>query len=424
MIVSRKKLRFFGILVLINFTVVFSQQKEFSGDPDVAFEKARNLAFNSQRKAAQDSLRFILTKYPNYLDIRSFLATTYAWDGSYKLARKEFAAILKKDPERKSDWIASIKNELWGEYPYNALDLSNSALKVFKEEPEIMLLKANAQEKTKDPERALETLEEILAKHPTHKEALSDKESLVDRLSNNSIGVTTSVDIFKDNERDIMEYYTVDYSRQTKYGSIIAKVNINRRFETTGVQYEVDMYPKIRKGLYAYTSFGYSNTGLFPEIRYGGELHQSLPKSFEASLGFRALKFSETTIIYTGSVGWYTGNSYWAFRTYMTPGGAGLSKSGTLTYRKYRSDAANYFGVAVGVGFSPEFDPFPVNDVVDVPKFDLKSQKIDFSYNFTSKNKKNIWGTTAGISHEEQINAPGTYFLIYTLGVSYSIKFK
>ncbi|WBX70659.1 hypothetical protein [Tenacibaculum retecalamus] len=46
----------------------------FVGNPDTAFEKARKLAFNSKRKQAQDSLRFILTSYPNYLDIRAFLA--------------------------------------------------------------------------------------------------------------------------------------------------------------------------------------------------------------------------------------------------------------------------------------------------------------------------------------------------------------
>jgi len=69
-------------------TAVFAQQKEFNGDPDVTFETARKLAFNGARKQAQDSLIMLLKKYPNYHDIRSFLASTYSWDGNYKLAKK------------------------------------------------------------------------------------------------------------------------------------------------------------------------------------------------------------------------------------------------------------------------------------------------------------------------------------------------
>src|SRR5690606_18462539 len=106
------------------------------------------------------------------------------------------------------------------------------------------------------------------------------------------------------------------------------------RFGSTGSQLEVDMYPTISQGFYAYLNFGVSNSYLYPEIRYGAELYKSLPKGFEASLGFRSLKYSETTNIYTGSIGWYTGNSYFSFRPYVTPGEPKASMSGTLTYRK------------------------------------------------------------------------------------------
>ena len=51
------------IIIKLTFLVVFF------GDPDASFENARNLAFNLQRKQAQDTLLFILTKYPDYHDI-------------------------------------------------------------------------------------------------------------------------------------------------------------------------------------------------------------------------------------------------------------------------------------------------------------------------------------------------------------------
>ena len=101
----------FLLLFFFNFQMQ-GQQKVYNGNPDTSFETARNLAFNQQRKQAQDTLLNILTIYPDYYEIRSFLATTYSWDGDYKKARKVFATILEKDSKNKETWIAAIKNEL------------------------------------------------------------------------------------------------------------------------------------------------------------------------------------------------------------------------------------------------------------------------------------------------------------------------
>jgi len=420
---SKSILKVLSLLIFLSVYQSFSQQKVFNGNPDTAFEKARELAFNKQRKQAQDSLLFILTKYPDYLDIRSFLASTYSWDGSYKKARKEFAYVLNKNGKRKTDWIAAINNELWGEAPFNALDLTSKALKHYPNDVDLLLLKAKAEENSNNPEEALRTVKAVLKDHPKNQKTNYYKQRLINSLSLNTVGFSSSVDLYAKNDRDPMQYHTIKYARQTKYGSITGKVNMNRRFQTNGVQYEVDMYPRIIKGLYAYVSAGVSNTSLFPSVRYGGELFKSLPKSFEISLGFRGLKYTETTTIYTGSVGWYTGNSYWSFRTYMTPGDDGLSKSGTLNYRKYRSDADNYFSISAGIGFSPKNDPYPVNENEEVI-FNLKSQKFNIGYYFSSSNKQNAWGAKFSFAHNEKSYALGEYFSIYSLGVSYNVKFK
>ena len=411
----------FALLFLFSFPM-FGQEQKYNGDPDSSFEKARELAFNKQRKQAQDTLLSILTKYPNYHEIRSFLATTYSWDGEYKKARKEFTYIFDKEKKDKSIWEAAIKNELWGDMPYQALEMTTEALKNFPDDPEILYLKASAQEKTNNPLEALNTIELILTQNPNDQKAKDYKISLNNALSQNAIGITSSVDIYSD-VFDPMQYYALMYRRLTKYGSIIGRVNFNRRFNENGLQYEVDLYPKIAKGLYAYVNIGVSNSFLFPDVRYGLELYKSLPKSFEVSLGLRSLKYSTTTNIYTGSLGWYTGNSYLAFRPYITPGETGVSKSGTFTYRKYRSDADNYLGVSLSVGFSPEINQFNINE--DAAKFvDLKSQRINLGYYFTSSNKQNAWGTQFGVSHQEIIFDQGNYFWIYSVALSWELKFK
>ncbi|MCL7753504.1 YaiO family outer membrane beta-barrel protein [Polaribacter sp. Z022] len=421
----KKRILVCKILMLILFCnyQLEAQEKVFNGDPDESFKIARDLAFNGKRKQAQDSLRLILTKYPNYLDIRAFLASTYSWDGNYAQAREEFSRVLKRDKKRKNTWVAAINNELWADKPFKALELSKQAIISFPKDEDLIQLKAKSEFNSGDTEEAFVTINSVLELNPDNKKAIDYKESITNLLRNNAIGVSYSVDIYKNNDRDPMHYATINYSRSTKYGSITAKLNYSNRFSTDNYQYELDLYPRIVEGMYAYLSAGFSNSPLNPSVRYGAELYKSLPKSFEASLGIRGLKFSTTTLIYTGSVGWYTGNSYWVFRTYVTPNDAGSSKSGSIEYRKYGSDADNYFRVSAGFGISPELDRF-VTNVGQDEIFQLDSQKINLGYYFSSKSKINAWGFSANFYREEKPFSPGDYFLYTSLGVSYRVRFK
>ncbi len=413
-------------LMIFSSSKLLAQKKVFNGNPDTAFKTARELAFDGKRKQAQDTLRLILTKYPNYLGIRAFLASTYSWDGSYNKARKEFQYVLEKDKNRKTDWVAYIKNEQYAEKYYKALELSNEALEIFPGDPELMQLKARSEFNRGNKDEALLTITEAAKLNPDNEDIISYKNSLETSLSFNTIGISVSTDYYDfngDNGRTNMYYSSFSYARQTKFGSINARINYSNRFETDNYQLEIDLYPRIVKGLYAYVSGGFSNSPLNPSQRYGFELFKSLPKSFEASLGFRWLKFSTETIIYTGSVGWYTGNSYWAFRTYVTPGDPGASKSGRLIYRKYTSDADNYWTIEAGFGASPALDRFAPGFSGD-EIFQLDSQALVLGYYFSTKNKKNLWGFNASMFREEKPFDPGKYFLYPTLGVSYSIRFK
>jgi YaiO family outer membrane protein len=410
------------VFLFLFFGQVSGQQKEYSGDPDVSFATARKLAFNNQRKQAQDTLLFVLTKYPNYHDVRSFLGTTYSWDGDYKKAKKEFDYILEKETTNKSAWLGTIQNELWASSPYTALELSEKALKNYPNDSEILLLKASAQEKTNNLVEANKTVSLVLKQDPNNQKAIEYKNSLNKNLNLNNIGINAAIDLYS-SVYDPMHYYSLKYGRQSKYGSITAKVNFNRRFEENGVQYELDIYPSIAKGLYGYLNAGYSNSSLFPETKYGAELFKSLPGGFEISLGFRSLMYDTTTNLFTGSITWYTGNSYWSLRPYVTPGDAGTSLSGALTYRLYRKDADNYFSGAIGAGYSPEVNQFNNNgDAVAI--FNLKSQKINIGYNFTTPNNKNVIGLQSGITHQELLFDPGNYVTIYFFAVSWELRFK
>lgn len=408
-------------IIIIWSTCSFGQQNGFDGDPDITFKIAREMAFNEQRKQAQDTLRLLLTKYPNYHDIRSFLANTYSWDGNYDLAKTEFEYILKDSPDRLEDWKSAITNESRSNAPLSALEMTNEALNHFPDHPDLLYLKADSDADGGNSEEALQTIDFILRTHPEHADAKRLRVSLIDKLRKNTVGVNGSVDIYSE-VFDPMHYYLLKYVRDTKYGSIHSKININNRFSTTGAQFEIDMYPKITKGLYAYANIGVSSSSIFPKLRFGAELYKSLPKSFEASLGFRTLKYSAYTTILTGSVGWYTSNSYWSFRTYVTPGEPETSVSGTLNYRLYREDENNYFSASIGIGYSPEIYRFFGEGNEDAI-VNLDSQKFNLGYYFSSVNNKNTYGIHAGINRQEISFDLGDYFWIYSVSLSWDVKF-
>lgn len=415
----------FKLILFFSFCCILqiqAQERTYNGNPDTSFETARKLAFNQQRKQAQDTLVTILTKYPDYHDIRTFLGSTYSWDGDYKKARKEFDYVIKKAPENKENWVAAIKNESWADAHYEALEMSKTALKIFPNDPEISLLKATALKNTNNTLEAQNIVKEIIAKNPDNQNAKDFLENLNSTLRTNTIGLRASVDLYSETF-DPMQYYSLSYGKETKYGSIIGRLNFNRRFNENGVQAEIDMYPKITKGLYAYLNFGYANSFIFPDFRYGAELYKSLPHSLELSAGFRTLQYSTTTNIYTGSIGWYTGNSYWSLRPYFTPGDGGTSTSAALTYRKYRSNADNYIGFMYSMGVSPEVNQF-IFDANDAAIVRLKTQRLNVGYFFSTHKDKNAWGAQFDVAHQEKSFDPGNYFWIYSLTVSWNLKFK
>jgi YaiO family outer membrane protein len=101
----------------------------------------------------------------------------------------------------------------------------------------------------------------------------------------------------------------------------------------------------------------------------------------------------------------------------------GTSFSGALTYRKYRSDADNYFSVSAGMGYSPELNQFNYT-AVDKVKIGLKSQKINLGYNFTSRNQLNIYNTQFGITHQEELFSPGDYYWVYFVAFTWDLRFR
>jgi len=153
---------------------------------------------------------------------------------------------------------------------------------------------------------------------------------------------------------DSWQLASATLGRRTSAGSIFARLNYANRFNTSGTQFEMDAYPRISKTVYLYLNAGYSGATIFPEWRSGGEAFTSLPNAWEASLGFRQLRFGGAPVtLFTGAVGKYVGDYWFSLRPFLRKKDGGLSASAGLTARRYFEDGDHWIGASASVGSSP-----------------------------------------------------------------------
>jgi len=401
-------------LLLFSFPLLMhAQEISYTGDPDASLQRAMTLAFEGNRVEARDTLTNILTAYPDYTDVRTLLAKTYSWDGNYDEARKQFNRITSEEKQLKEVWVAAIRNEMFAENHYLALGLANKALLYLSKEDELVQLRSEILKK-------LEGIEESSTVGNTSEKTVEEEKKY-----KNTVTLFSSTDVF-DVVFDPMFYSGLEFSHETSVGKIIPRINYSNRFDIDGIQYELDLYPKFSKTLYAYLNYGYSQSEIYPTHRFGGDLYANLPKGIEVSLGARYLSFTESNVtIYTGSVGLYKGNYYFSLRPYVTPRNNNTTGlSGILIARKYLKDANNFIGFSGGMGFMPEFRQFLANSklIAETVLF-VESQQLMLEYQFSFKDNPSLYRANLGITRQELVFAAGNYFYAVSAGLRYQVRF-
>ncbi|GGD38830.1 hypothetical protein GCM10011361_02450 [Muriicola marianensis] len=363
------------------------------------------LAGDGKREEARDTLRNILAHYPEYTDVKNLLAKTFSWDGDYEEARKHFNRITSAEKSNKEVWEAAIRNEMYAQNKHTALGLANKALIYLPEDADIIELR----------NRILESWD---GNGTTSTVATETETPAIDR---NFVALFSSADVF-DVVFDPMYYSGVEFNLVTGLGKILPRINYSNRFGIDGIQYEIDLYPKFSKSVYAYLNYGYSRSEIYPEHRVGGDLYVNLPKGVETSLGVRYLSFTDSDVtIFTGSAGFYKGNYYFSLRPYLTPrNNSTLGISGVLTARRYLKDANNYIGLNAGMGFMPEFRQFRANSVlIAETQLYVESQQLVMEYQFSFKSNPSLYRAQLGLTRQEFVFAPDNYFWAITAGLRY-----
>jgi len=418
-------IRTYLILAFVVFAEIVSAQDWKEHSADEIFQQARQLAFNGKREQAREMLLYVLQRSPNYHDVRILLARTYAWDGRRDDARRELREVLTKSPTHEDGLSALIDVEMWDDNFLEALSVADAALTTYPNSEDFLYKRATALNKLNKQDEALITLNRLLNINPANESGLKLMKSIKTDRMKYTVGLSYSVDVFS-RTFNPAHYSNIQLARVNGWGSAIVRLNYANRFSTYGIQPEIDLYPRIVDGVYAYLNYGYSSTDLFPQHRAGAEVYSRLPKSFEASAGMRYLYFSSNSVvsIYTGSIGWYF-KSYWlSLRPYITPDKrTGTYFSATVVLRKYFETRDQYLGISAGLGFSPDERRFQTSSgFTSDGIYLLHAQRVSIS---SSRQLRNNFILTANIDfvHQELLFDVGNYVYITTFGIGLKKRF-
>lgn len=379
-----------------------AQPQQVGYDADLAYLHARDLAFVGKHAEARDTLKRILTDYPDYADVETLLAKTYSWQGQYDLARLHLNRVTSRLRKSEDAWVASVRNELYAGNTSLALGLSNKALLYLEHNEEIQRLR-----------------NEILAESVRGGEDPDAESALL-----NFIALDNSYEVF-DQAFDPMVYSSLEYTRETRFGKVIPRLNYSNRFQTQGLQYELDLYPRINKLFYAYLNYGFSEASIYPNHRAGAELYANLPGALETSLGVRHLDFRESqATLVTGSFGMYRGNYYMSFRPYLSlfkdrsPGA-----SGSALVRRYLKDGQTYLGIRAVYGYSPELRQLRAGaELLAETLLFVETQQLQLEYQFSAGNNSR-YRAQLGVSHQEFLLEPGSFYWVFQGGLRYQLGF-
>jgi YaiO family outer membrane protein len=214
----------------------------------------------------------------------------------------------------------------------------------------MLLARARALRALQRPSEARDTLDRLLVIDPRNEQALQMRRSVQGSLRLWQMHVSGSYDAFSD-QRIAWREWQASVSRTTPIGSVIVKGSRAERFGYQDNQFEVEAYPRIRPGTYAYVAAAYAPEAvLYPSYRYAADIYQSLGAGFEGSAGYRRLGFGSGVSIYTGALSKYYGQWLFTGRTYITPNSVGTSRSYHGSFRRYFKDGGTYAGLRYGRG--------------------------------------------------------------------------
>lgn len=380
-------------IVLFYNNLLISQNLKDTTNIEKKYEIAQTLAFEGERDSARIILYEILTKKPDFTDARILIARTHAWDKDYDSARIVFKSILISKPNNKEALEGIIDVENWDKKLDAAINYCNTAIKLHPKEKVFKIKKAKIlldKGSLNEAHNELMNLKAIDSTNEEVKKLLEDERFI---LNNDKLSIEYLHEWYDEPYVRRWTLTSFSYLNRQKWGPIIGRVyngniKINTGNDTTsvnssGIQFELEAYPKLDDKHYLYLGFTTSPDYFFPRTRFGAEIYRKLENQGEVSFGFRKINFEggsspvKEVTVFTGSYSKNFNDIWFSFRAYYTSMLNNANWTYALHGRKYFSSPETYFFAELIFGTSPNEQIFYFSNV---EKTSLSSQKFRFGF--------------------------------------------
>lgn len=398
-----------------------------SASADSAFTQARELAFDGNFEASRKVLDLLLLEDPGNYRYRLFRLQTLVWDKQYDAARPQIEALILEDTNAREIYNLRVRNELYAKDHDLCVRYCDDGIKRFKGDNEFFhVTKVQSLVSQNSYHDALDAVNLALDDYPDNNELEQLKTFLLNQLIVDGLTFGGFIDYFTKGYKPWL-YGFAQYGKQTPVGAFIARVNVAERqqnFASFGVQGEIDAYPRLSRKSYMYLNVGYSPSQIFPAFRAGGEYYTMIGNTnFEGSLGMRYLDFLfNQVIMFTGSVGYYWGNEYVAFRPFVISDVYGVGTTYNFLYRKFFSGKGDFLQVTAGGGVIPDERVLSLIGNTANQDTRLDNQYVGIAYQRLA-NPSFYTRFDLIFTRQENFSRQDDYLGIITLGLTFGYRF-
>jgi|LauGreDrversion4_2_1035121.scaffolds.fasta_scaffold09791_4 YaiO family outer membrane protein len=348
--------------------------------------KKRNLESmlaNHQSQSKPKQTSFVSIAKPSQKDVKAF----EAWAQNH----------LKKYP-KDADVALELAQVYFKQQAYTKIPvLIEPYIQRYPNYIDLYVISINAYIQTKSYSKALTLCRQGLSHKPSNSQLLkkeSDIKSLMEAPTEkvnfektpeylNELGVFNQLYYITD-RRQLWDYTTGFFGRQTDFGKVYGKVNYANRLKTEAAQFEFEFLPKIGKYIYLDLGATYANQPLlFPKYSYYGEGFVVLPHLFDFSVGGQRnnitsrIQFSRFTFSVSKQL---IKNLTVTFRPYFY---APISGQNSIFYsvniRQMLTEPYAYAGVVLGSGTTPDLANLETVDFIVLKNKIMVSPYLNFS---------------------------------------------
>ena len=337
--------------------ITYGAQAQNVPSPDDLLKAGRNaINIDQDYLKAIALLRKAYTLNPEYTDVKIMLGRAYQFNNQTDSARYFFTEARVKDPSNLDllNYLVGLEYEA-GDIPAS-ISYIDSALVYQPKSENLLLKKASILYDSKDYPRAQVTTDELLAINAKNEKALSLNNQLSLVTASNKVSVYYNYSSF-DKLFEPWHSATFGYQKTTRVGSFGGYVTyVNRSNGMSGLQYELESYPKISKTMYGNFAVALSSGDpVFPEITARGALFKAVGTyEFEGGLryvGTPADKF----MIYNAGISKYVSRFLLNFKAYLMDFEGASGQGYQLSSRYFINDNPdNVFIIGAGTGVAPD----------------------------------------------------------------------